>query len=81
MDDIGSPGTLVTTDPINTLSDLRTEGIKERIGIIHTFGNAPDIVGYLDAVLVVFGLYLFVVLVILPGNRGENRYGPVPKPD
>jgi uncharacterized membrane protein YhaH (DUF805 family) len=49
--------------------------------IIHTFGNAPDIVGYLDAVLVLLGLYLFVVLVILPGNRGENRYGPVPQPD
>ena len=49
--------------------------------IIHTFGNAPDIVGYLDAFLVVFGLYLFFVLVILPGNRGENRYGPVPRPD
>jgi len=49
--------------------------------IIHTFGNAPDIVGYIDAVLVLFGLYLFVVLVILPGNRGENRYGPVPRPD
>jgi len=49
--------------------------------IIHTFGNAPDIVGYLDAFLVLFGLYLFFVLVILPGNPGENRYGPVPKPD
>lgn len=49
--------------------------------IIHTFGNAPDIVGYLDAVLVVLGLYLFIVLVIFPGNRGENRYGPVPRPD
>jgi uncharacterized membrane protein YhaH (DUF805 family) len=49
--------------------------------IIHTFGNAPDIVGYLDAFLVLFGLYLFFVLVILPGNRGENRYGDVPRPD
>ena len=49
--------------------------------IIHTFGNAPDIVGYLDAFLVLFGLYLFVVLVILPGNRQENRYGAVPRPD
>jgi uncharacterized membrane protein YhaH (DUF805 family) len=49
--------------------------------IIHTFGNAPDIVGYLDAFLVLFGLYLFLVLVVLPGNRGENRYGPVPRPD
>jgi uncharacterized membrane protein YhaH (DUF805 family) len=49
--------------------------------IIHTFGNAPDIVGYLDAVLVLGGVYLFVVLVILPGNRQENRYGAVPRPD
>lgn len=49
--------------------------------ILHTFGNAPDIVGYLDAVLVLGGLYLFVVLVILPGNREENRYGPIPRPD
>jgi uncharacterized membrane protein YhaH (DUF805 family) len=49
--------------------------------IIHTFAYAPDIVGWLDAFLVLYGLYLFVVLVILPGNRGENRYGPVPRPD
>ena len=49
--------------------------------IIHTFADAPDIVGYLDAFLVLFGLYLFVVLVILPGNRQENRYGAVPRPD
>ena len=49
--------------------------------IIHTFANAPDIVGYLDAVLVLYGLYLFFVLVILPGNRHENRYGAVPRPD
>jgi uncharacterized membrane protein YhaH (DUF805 family) len=48
--------------------------------IIHTFANAPDIVGYLDAFLVLLGVYLFFVLVILPGNRGENRYGPVPQP-
>ena len=49
--------------------------------IIHTFANAPDIVGWLDAVLVLCGLYLFVVLVLLPGNRHENRYGAVPRPD
>jgi uncharacterized membrane protein YhaH (DUF805 family) len=47
---------------------------------IHTFGNAPDIVGYLDALLVLGGVYLFVVLVLLPGNRGENEYGTAPKP-
>jgi uncharacterized membrane protein YhaH (DUF805 family) len=49
--------------------------------IIHAFANAPDIVGWLDAVLVLYGLYLFVVLVLLPGNRHENRYGAVPRPD
>ena len=49
--------------------------------ILHTFADAPDIVGWLDAVLVLLGLYLFVVLVLLPGNRGENRYGDVPRPD
>lgn len=49
--------------------------------IIHTFADAPDIVGYLDALLVLYGLYLSVVLVLLPGNAHENRYGPVPRPD
>ena len=49
--------------------------------IIHTYADAPDIVGWLDAVLVLYALYLFVVLVLLPGNRDENRYGPVPRPD
>lgn len=49
--------------------------------IIHTFANAPDIVGWLDALLVLYGIYLFVVLVLLPGHRAENRYGAVPRPD
>ena len=49
--------------------------------IIHSFANAPDIVGWLDALLVLYGLYLFVVLVLLPGNPAENRYGDVPRPD
>ena len=48
--------------------------------IIHTFADAPDIVGWLDAALVLGGIYLFVVLVILPGNRGENHYGPRLRP-
>jgi uncharacterized membrane protein YhaH (DUF805 family) len=47
--------------------------------IIHSFADAPDIVGWLDAVLVLFSLYLFVVLVLLPGNRGENAYGSDPR--
>jgi uncharacterized membrane protein YhaH (DUF805 family) len=49
--------------------------------IIHTFGDAPDVVGYLDALLVFLGAYLFVVLAVLPGNGRGNRYGPVPRPD
>ncbi|MEP7240849.1 MAG: DUF805 domain-containing protein [Devosia sp.] len=42
---------------------------------IHAFGKAPDLVLYLDAGLGLYGLYLLVVLVILPGTRGENAYG------
>lgn len=49
--------------------------------IIHAFANAADIVFWIDAALAVSGLYLFVVLVLLPGNRHENRYGAVPRPD
>ena len=49
--------------------------------VIHAFANAPDIVFWIDAALGASGLYLFVVLVILPGNPHENRYGAVPKPD
>jgi hypothetical protein len=49
--------------------------------IIHSFANAPDIVGWLDALLVLYGLYLFVVLALLPGDPAENRYGDVPRPD
>ena len=48
--------------------------------IIHTFTDAPDIVGYLDAALILGGLYLFVVLVLLPGSKGDNQYGPKPRP-
>ena len=33
------------------------------------------------AVAGIAGLYLFVMLVILPGNRSVNRYGESPKPD
>jgi len=27
------------------------------------------------------GLYLVLVLAVLPGNRADNRYGTPPKPD
>ena len=49
--------------------------------IVHGFANAPDVVGWLDAFLVLYGVYLFVVLVLLPGTPHENRYGAVPRPD
>ena len=49
--------------------------------IIHLFADAADIVRWLDLFLAAYALYLFVVLVLLPGNRGENRYGPVPNSD
>jgi uncharacterized membrane protein YhaH (DUF805 family) len=49
--------------------------------ILHGFAEAPDIVGWLDALLVLGGAYLFVVLALLPGTRGANRYGPPPELD
>ena len=49
--------------------------------IIHGFAEAPDITGWLDALLVLYALYLFVLLALLPGTPHENRYGPVPRPD
>lgn len=48
--------------------------------VIHGFAHAPDIVGWLDGLLVLYGLYLFFVLVLLPSSAHENRYGPVPRP-
>jgi uncharacterized membrane protein YhaH (DUF805 family) len=41
----------------------------------------PEFVRWLDLVVCAGALYLFVVLVILPGNPHENRYGAVPRPD
>lgn len=46
--------------------------------IIHCYADAPDIVGWLDAALVLYGLYLLVVLVMLPGDKDANRFGPRP---
>lgn len=37
------------------------------------------VVRWLDLVLAVGAVYLFVVLVILPGTNGPNRYGPDPR--
>jgi uncharacterized membrane protein YhaH (DUF805 family) len=31
------------------------------------------------AVAGVSGLYLLVMLALLPGSRGDNRYGPPPR--
>jgi uncharacterized membrane protein YhaH (DUF805 family) len=46
--------------------------------IVHSFDLAPLAVAYVDAALLLGGLYLLVVLVFLPGQPGENRYGPRP---
>jgi uncharacterized membrane protein YhaH (DUF805 family) len=51
------------------------------LALIHIYGKAHDLVLWFDAFVGLFGLYLFVVLVILPGNAHENRYGAVPRPD
>lgn len=34
---------------------------------------------WIDGVLAAIGLYFIVVLCILPGTRGPNRYGPDPR--
>ena len=39
------------------------------------------VTAWLDYAVYAGALYLFVVLVLLPGNRHENRYGAVPRPD
>ena len=46
--------------------------------IVHSFELAPLVVAYVDTALALGGLYLLVVLVFLPGQPGENRYGPRP---
>jgi uncharacterized membrane protein YhaH (DUF805 family) len=51
------------------------------LAVIHIFDKAPDLVLWFDAIVGLYGLYLFVVLVLLPGNPHENRYGAVPRPD
>ena len=46
---------------------------------LHTFNVAPMVVGWLDLALVLGALYLIVVLVLLPGDKGPNRYGDDPR--
>ena len=46
---------------------------------LHVFNVVPQVVGYLDALLALSALYLLVVLVLLPGTPGPNRYGDDPR--
>jgi uncharacterized membrane protein YhaH (DUF805 family) len=49
--------------------------------VLHLFGPALDALRWFDLGLGVIGLYVLVVLVLLPGTRGPNRYGPAPHGD
>jgi uncharacterized membrane protein YhaH (DUF805 family) len=50
--------------------------------IAYTFDLLPmGILSWLNVLIALGAVYLFIVLVILPGDPGENRYGAVPKPD
>lgn len=54
--------------------------IASQIGWVVT-AVPQTVVIWLDLLVYAGALYLFVVLVILPGNPQENRYGAPPKPD
>lgn len=46
------------------------------------FGPLPQVPPIaVGAVAGLAGLYLLVMVVLLPGNRGVNRYGAAPRPD
>lgn len=49
--------------------------------VLFLFDSTREAVRWLDLLVYAGALYLFVVLVILPGDPKENRYGPVPRPD
>lgn len=49
--------------------------------VLHLFGPALDELRWFDLGLAVIGLYVLVVLAILPGTRGANRYGAPPRGD
>ena len=57
--------------------------LLEGIAIAMIFGRVPDglpleITGGVAALI---GLYLVLMLAIMPGNAGANRYGESPRPD
>ena len=47
--------------------------------VLHLFGPPSEYTSRLDVVLGAFGLWFFVLLVLLPGTKGPNRYGPDPR--
>jgi uncharacterized membrane protein YhaH (DUF805 family) len=49
--------------------------------VLFLFDGTREAVRWLDLLVYAGALYLFVVLVILPGDTKENRYGAVPRPD
>ncbi|MEO8757620.1 MAG: DUF805 domain-containing protein [Devosia sp.] len=56
--------------------------LLEAVGMVELFGLTTGIATMVAAgVGGLAGLYLIVMLTILPGNKTPNRYGPVPRPD
>lgn len=48
--------------------------------LLYVLGAPRQILAGVNLALYALALYLFVVLVLLPGDRGENRYGARPRP-
>jgi len=57
--------------------------LLEGIAIGAIFGRIPPGIPLqaTAGVAGLIGLYLILMLAILPGNKGDNRYGPSPRPD
>lgn len=49
--------------------------------VLFLFDGTRDAVRWLDLLVYSGAVYLFVVLVFLPGDRHDNRYGALPRPD
>ena len=47
--------------------------------VLHLFAPPFEYTQYVDITLGVIGLYVFIVLCLLPGTKGPNRYGPDPR--
>ncbi len=47
--------------------------------VLQNLGPPFEYSRYIDYALYVGGLYFFIVLCLLPGTRGPNRYGPDPR--